>query len=672
MNPGLSSLGAPPDPVAWSALVLALALGAMALGPAAVRERMSSACARHPRWICGAFALAAVAVSALWVSVYLRGGPRIIDATSYLLQARGIAGGQFLWSPPGDLGSHTGRFLIGPAAVPALGVIFPPGYPALLSVGVLLGTPLAVGPALAAALVVATYLLARALFQDPRVALLAAALSLACAALRYHTADTMSHGAAALFTTIAVTGAVRGGRGFWIAGLAVGGAIATRPVTGLVMGVLVVLCALRSGSARRQVAISCVSALPGAVLLLAHQWKTTGRWLSSSQQHYYALADGPPGCFRYGFGNDVGCRYEHGDFVASHLQDGYGVLEALGTTGRRLLWHALDVGNAEPVAYLGLISLVWLWRDQRVRLLAFGILGLFVAYAPFYFDGSYPGGGARMFADILPLEHVLVAFGASRLRIARFVVPVALLGFAVRASYGHASLASREGGRPMFEPGRLAAAGVSKGLVFVDTDHGYNLGFDPRVPDADSGVVIARRRGDRLDWLTWDALGRPPAYRYAFDLSGEAAPSLRAWQGGPDPSWLIEGESLWPVRSVDAGHAYPGFTANCSSKGRGLVLEPGPDGHASITLRVPTAGAEAIQARWAPTAAASVRARLAWLGVMGSPMPDIDVISNICGKSAPLATAGRGSDALIEVQAWDGPVVLDAIELVPARKSVDN
>ncbi len=672
MNPGLSSLGAPPDPVAWSALVLALALGAIALGPAALRERMSSACARHPQWICGGFALAAAAVSTLWVIIYLRGGPRIIDATSYLLQAKGIAGGQFLWSPPGDLGSHTGRFLIGPAAMPALGVIFPPGYPALLSVGVLLGTPLAVGPALAAALVVATYLLARELFHDPRVALVAAALSLACAALRYHTADTMSHGAAALFTTIAVTGVVRGKRSFWIAGLAVGAVIATRPVTGLVVGILVVLCALRSGSARRQVVVSCVSALPGAALFLAHQWKTTGRWLSSSQQHYYARADGPPGCFRYGFGGDIGCRFEHGDFVASHLQDGYGLLEALGTTGRRLLWHALDVGNAEPIAYLALISLVWLWRDQRVRLLGFGILGLFVAYAPFYFDGSYPGGGARMFADILPLEHVLIAFGASRLRITRFVVPVALLGFAVRASYGHVALASRDGGRPMFEPARLAAAGVSKGLVFVDTDHGYNLGFDPRVPDADSGIVVARRRGDRFDWLTWDALGRPKAYQYRFDLRGKAEPSLQPWQGSAAPSRLVEGESLWPVRSVDAGHAHPGFTAKCASKGRGLVLEPGTEGHASVTLRLPTSGARGVRARWTRASTAPARAKLSWIGVMGAPAPDIDVISNICDKSAALAVAGRSNHALIRVEAWDEPVVLDAIELVPARKSVDN
>ncbi len=672
MNPGLSSLGAPPDPLAWSALVVALVLGAIALGPAAMRERLSSACARHPHWICGGFALAAALVSTLWIVVYLRGGPRIIDATSYLLQARAIAGGEFLWSPPGALGSHAGRFLVGPAAVPALGVIFPPGYPAVLSMGVLLGAPLAVGPALAGGLVIATYHLARALFQDPRVALLAAALSLACAALRYHTADTMSHGAAALFTTIAVTGAVRGRRGFWVAGLAVGATVATRPVTGLVVGVLVMLCALRSGSARRAVAITCVSALPGAALLLAHQWKTTGRWLSSSQQHYYALSDGPQGCFRYGFGEGVGCRFEHGDFVAAHLQNGYGLLEALGTTGRRLLWHGLDVGNAEPVAYLGLISLIWLWRDHRVRLLGFGILGLFLAYAPFYFDGSYPGGGARIFADILPLEHVLIAFGASRMRITRFVVPVALLGFALRASYGHAALAGREGGRPMFEPARLEAAGVSKGLVFVDTDHGYNLGFDPRVPDAESGVVVARRRRDHFDWLTWEALGRPTAYRYTFDLSGKVAPSLQPWRPGAPPSRLLEGESLWPVRSVEAGSVRPGFTADCASQGRGLVLEPGPGGRAAVTLRVPTAGSEAIRAHWAPASASPARARVGWLGAMGSPMPDIDVISNICDKSAPLTTAGRGSHALIQVQAWDGPVVLDAIELVPARKSVDN
>src|SRR5690606_13461867 len=132
-------------------------------------------------------------LSAVYVDYYLRGGPRIIDATSYYLQARTFASGQLAFEPPGPLASFVGRFLL-PTPDGRLAVIFPPGYPALLSLGFLVGAPLAVGPMLAAGLSVATYLLAEALWGDPRVARAAGWLSALCGVLRYHTADTMSHG----------------------------------------------------------------------------------------------------------------------------------------------------------------------------------------------------------------------------------------------------------------------------------------------------------------------------------------------------------------------------------------------------------------------------------------------------------------------------------------------
>jgi len=50
------------------------------------------------------------------------------------------------------------------------------------------------------------------------------------------------------------------------------------------------------------------------------------------------------------------------------------------------------------------------------------VLGVMLAYVPFYFDGSYPGGGARLFADVLPLEHVLAPWfsGVRASRAGRF------------------------------------------------------------------------------------------------------------------------------------------------------------------------------------------------------------------------------------------------------------
>ncbi|MEZ4220291.1 MAG: hypothetical protein R3B13_05120 [Polyangiaceae bacterium] len=666
MNPGLSSLELPKEYVAWGALVLGAGLLLLTMVPAWAR-RLIRTLGAHPRASWVGLAFGAAVLSATWVAVYLRGGPRIIDATTYLLEARALAAGQLTWTPPGSLTSHVGRFLVSPANADTLGAIFPPGYPLLLSVGAWFGHPMAVGPVLAAALVGATYALARALFDDTRVALLAAAVSTACAALRYHTADTMSHGASALWLCLGLFGAVRGGRHYWLTGLCLGAALATRPVSGLVLGAVTLLLAVRAraGAGGLRVALG---SLPGIALLLAHQHATTGGFLRSSQGFYYSLADGPAGCFRFGFGRGVGCTFEHGDFVQAHLQDGFGVLQALGTTGRRLLWHALDVGNVELIAYLAVLTAVYFRRDARVRLLALTVAGLFVAYGPFYFDGSYPGGGARMFADVLPLEHVLVAFGALRLGVARFVLPTMLVGFALRASHGHDALAAREGGRPMFEPETLRAAGLHDGLVFVDTDHGYALGADPRASDPTRTAVVARHRGDRSDWLTWEALGRPRSYRYVYDLLGRQPPRLDPYE--PEPLAHFGVGSFWPLRGVSAGYAYPAPATGCGTLNRGLRISPDRDGNARVTLRLPWSNSGQLRTQWAAAKggkAAAVRVRSG-----GELASEFKVLSTGCALSPPILPRVDQGWVTLEVEVGGDPAVLVAVEQVLPPKGVDN
>ncbi len=589
MNTPIGHIGAPPDAVAWAALIVAVCVLALVVS---VPRRLAGAVERtRDRWLVLALAAAALLLSAGYVAFYLRGGPRIIDATSYWLEARGLSVGQLAMPVPHPSGSFRGRFLVTPPGSSAIAVIFPPGYPAILALGFLLHAPMAVGPVIAALLVAATYALARQLTGRRDVALCAALLSVLCAALRYHTADTMSHGWAALLLAVTIAAAARGGR--WpvlLAGLACGWLVATRPVTGVVGLAAAFLLLTRAGRARWLFPLGLV---PGIALLLVQQHAATGAWLASSQLRYYALADGPPGCFRYGFGHGIGCRFEHADFVRAHLAHGYGLVAALGTTGRRLAWHALDIENLAPLALLVPYAMIAGWKRPGIRVLALGTLGIVAAYAPFYFDGSYPGGGARMFAEALPLEQVLLAWALCELRVARFSAPLALAGFAFHASYAHRALAAREGGRPMFEPDVLARAGVTHGLVFVNTDHGFNLGFAPGAFDAARGVVVARWRGDAHDALLWERLGRPQAYRYRYDPSAARAVPRVTPQPMQLPDTLrFEAAAEWPPLAVRGGWAHPDFpSGSCAHGAHGLALLPTSQ-RVRVTLEVdaPRAG----------------------------------------------------------------------------------
>ncbi len=481
-----------------------------------------------------------------------------------------MAHGHFAFPVLTPTGSFRGRFLL-ENTHHSLSVIFPPGYAAVLAVGFLLHAPMATGPVIAGLLVIATYALAKQLTGRDQVASVAAALSVSCAALRYHTADTMSHGWCALLLCASAFFALRAWR--WdalLCGLACGWLLATRPVSGAVGALLALSLIQRSARG-----ILCFSAglVPGIALLLLYQHAATGSYWASTQLAYYALADGPEGCFRYGFGRGIGCLYEHGDYVRARLPNGYGLGEAVSVTLRRLAVHSIDIANAAPLCALCPVGAFIARGVRGVRPIFFGCLGLICAYAPFYFDGSFPGGGARLFADVLPLEHVLLAIAVVRLRWSAIAVPLSLAGFALHASFSHRALADREGGRPMFEARELSRAGVDHGLVFVDTDHGFNLGHEPGQFDAQRGLVIARYEHDAHDWLLWNRLARPLSYRYQYNASSSVPlAQLVPYVPAGDPL-RFEAEAEWPPLAVHGGWAQPDFFP-CASGGRGLALHP--------------------------------------------------------------------------------------------------
>lgn len=623
----LGTWGRPPDDPAKVAAGLALALlllvltgrggSLFGLGPTPLPGRLFL-------WITG---FIAALFSIIYIALYLHGGPRIIDATTYFLQGRALSHGDFSWSVSDPSASFRGRFLLYRETGDGGGVmggIFPPGYPMLLALGFGMGAPMVVGPAIAAALVVATYRLARTIAQDALapelvepVARTAALLSVVCGALRYHTADTMSHGATALGLVLALDAALRGR--VVITGLVLGAVVATRPMSAVALGVVVLVLLLRrpAPGARAVLKHFVLAMLPGVLVLVLAQHAVTGAWLTSSQRMYYANSDGPPGC--WGVGKDAGCLYEHGEFVAARFANGFGIVAAAGTTLRRLRMHLLDIGNLEPLALLVLVPLARVRGTARrgaAVLAAFALVILhMLAYAPFYFDGNYPGGGARLFADVLPIEHALLAVAVARLvsapryvRGALALVAASLAGFAVHASFDHGKLAERDGGRPMFEPDLVARANVTSGLVFVDTDHGFALGHDPEAR-IKNGLVVARLRGDDRDRLLYDKLDRPPTYLYKYEVPPLSSPTLPVLPPGAAPAttapvavpviipWAppalpdtqrFEAEAEWPVLEQSGGFAVPVFCDACAGGTRALMLTPTPlSGRARATISVP-------------------------------------------------------------------------------------
>ncbi len=653
----LGHWSAPPDVAARGAVLVAALFMALALLPA---QRARGLLEGHSRTLVVTIsAFFAGFLSLGYVVLYLHGGPRIIDATTYFLQGRALSHGAFAW-PLGDPSEAVrGRFLY--AHDGHIGGIFPPGYPLLLAIGFRLGAPMVVGPFTAIALVLVTYLLARSMARNleerEAIARTAALLSVVCAALRYHTADTMAHGVSALEIAAALLAAsegarwlssrasedVRTGRLFFVgAGLVLGLLGATRPVSAIGAGVAVVaLAASATGSVGVRARLGTVAGivlglLPGLGLLLLSQHAVTGHWFASTQRAYYATSDGPPGCFRYGFGAGIGCLEEHGDFVRDRLPHGYTLLAALLTTLRRLHLHLRDVMSFEPLALL--IAVPFLpWNGARAQrtgpIRAAGLLLVvhMLAYAPFYFDGDYPGGGARFFADLLPVEHVLAAMGLALLvararprfrhaypRFALALVALSLFAFGVHTVNDHRELAARDGGGPMYETHLvLNANGADHGLVYFDTDHGFDLAYDPQQDpavkgaskeseslapkDPDAPVPISlravRRRNDDGDRLVYDKAGKPASFRYLFDpQAAPAEPKVESWtptRVGPRDSWRFEAESSWPPLEQHDAWAEPVWIDGLSN-GRALVATGPESTTGEIVTTLPVPGGDAV------------------------------------------------------------------------------
>lgn len=553
---------------------------------------------RGPRWLAGSLEFSAVGdlrhtrrflvvtgfaaafLSLAYIEFYLRGGPRAPQAPTFWLEGHALAHGFFTWPAPDPSGSFRAAPLLyslaGRIAGPA-----PPGYPLLLAPAFLVGAPMLLGPLLAAAIVVATWLLAREMVlatpgssAQPEVAgRLAAGLSVVCVALRYATADTVPDGLVALSLTTSLIASLRATRtgeprAFLGAGAAIGIALMTAPGSSVAAATGVAFFVLGAGPTRRgrNLAWTAAGVLPGALVLLAANHAATGRAFTSPASAYRAI---------------VAVHTTVADKKAA-------AIEAL----RALRAHLGAIANVEPLALVALLPIFGRGRHRGARVAGVVILVQAVVDLAWTSRAPAPAMDRSTLAAILPVEHALIAVAVAATFVHRTpaaaigTLALSLAGFAVHTSHAQVARAKAGEGRPSFEPDVAREGNVTNGLLFFDQDGGYELASDPGAT-ASHGVVAARLRGDDHDRLLYDLLGHPPAHRY---LDSGAAPSVAVWTP-PNPNgdaWRFEAEVEWPPPLVTAGLVdVVNGAGMCSSDARTLALEPTGPGEASATFELP-------------------------------------------------------------------------------------
>lgn len=265
----------------WLAAVLPIALIITAIWGRRLDERLEVWREKLTALPATGFALAAAMVVALATALLswplFRHSPHLVDTIAQLFQARIFSEGSLTAPVPegfeffnaSHLVRHGGRWF----------AQYPPGHPALLSIGLLLGAPWLVNPILAAGTVLLVYATGRRLIGEARARIAAALYAISPFAL-FMGASFMNHVTTGFFLALAlysVTRALLEDEGRWaiLAGLALAAAASIRPLDAaawaMALGAWIVY-RRAWGSALKAVA----SGVLGVVPLLTYNALTTG------------------------------------------------------------------------------------------------------------------------------------------------------------------------------------------------------------------------------------------------------------------------------------------------------------------------------------------------------------------------------------------------------------
>lgn len=351
-------------------------------------------------WILAAFAVALAAL--LNLTVYER-APHVPDEIVYLLHARYLAAGELWLNPPPVPAAFDLDLMLldqGKWYCPV-----PPGWPAVLALGVRAGVPWLVNPLLGGASVLAAYLLFRELF-DLRTARVGVLLLATSPWLAFLDMSFMTHSltlACGLLGALGVARSRRTGSLGWVvaAGVATGVIALIRPLDGLLVAGALGLWSVGLGGARLRVAaIATLVLVTGAVgsLTLPYNKALTGSARSFPIQHYVDVVYGA-GKNDLGFGPEKGLGWSGLDPWPGHSPQ-----EALVTS--QFNAYALD---SEVFGWaFGSLLFVWLavlagrWgRTER----ALGLFALAVIASSwlYWFNGGPDFGARYWYLAFVPL-----------------------------------------------------------------------------------------------------------------------------------------------------------------------------------------------------------------------------------------------------------------------------
>ena len=352
--------------------------------------------------------------------------PHVMDEIAYTLQARTFASGHLTEA------AHLPRAAFAMWFVDdreRYFSIFPPGWPAVLSLGYRTGLASWVNPLLHGA---TTLVLARAagVVAGKRAATLAAALYALSPQAILVAASFMSHALVAFTAAVVLAVGVRMlAKGepprlptLLAAGTALGLSAATRPLCAVVLLVtlaLFALVALRRGRLRLvHVAALGAPALVFLALLGGYNAHLTGSMLRFPQTAFFDQHAPPvdlplftyhPGCNSLGFGHGHGCEAGVGGA-------GHSLKNALSNLGDNLtawLWLAGGGPLAFGLAIFG-AALRGDPGERTARLVTFAAIpSTLVLYGLYWYAGTCYG--ARFYQVALPALLVLAALGLDRL-----------------------------------------------------------------------------------------------------------------------------------------------------------------------------------------------------------------------------------------------------------------
>ncbi len=332
--------------------------------------------------------------------------PHVNDEIAYLFQAKLFLTGKLYAPSPSPREAFDFPHVINNGRWYS---IYPPGFPALLMVGLLFRTPWLVNPLLAAAAVILFYFLGNQFYSRP-VGILASLLAAVSPWYLLMSSTMMSHPSSMFFNVLFLLFAFRSLRKPSVlnglaAGAALGMAFLIRPVNALLFCVpFLAYCAVRlvreSRPAIKSVVASLAGLAPFGLTLLFYNFLTNG------------------GPFRMGYLVRYGRSYSVIFGRAATMDFDYTPLFAVSQISDNI--RALNSGLfGWPVSsFLAVLPLLWLARlkpeDRKKDLLLAGaVVWLFLGF--YFFWGAFVFIGARMFFEAVPLLLLLSARGITEL-----------------------------------------------------------------------------------------------------------------------------------------------------------------------------------------------------------------------------------------------------------------